>query len=338
MRILVTGAAGFIGYHMSRALLAAGHAVYGMDNLNAYYDVRLKYARIRELGIRQDDMIQGKEIKGKNGFVFFYLDLLDSANLNALFASFKPEVVIHLAAQAGVRHSIHHPQSFMDSNVQGFFNILEACRRNPVKHLIYASSSSVYGSNEEIPFKESVSTHSPVSLYGATKKAGEILAHSYVALYKIPSTGLRFFTVYGPWGRPDMAYYKFADHIMHDEPIDVYNNGNLSRDFTYIDDIVRGIEELIHHPPGEKDSSLHRIVNIGRSHPVNLMEFIEILEKYLGKKAVKNFLPMQPGDVSTTWADTSVLKELTGYSPSTDLEDGIRQFVDWYKAYSHIAH
>ena len=336
MRILVTGAAGFIGYHMSKTLLAAGHEVYGMDNLNAYYDVRLKYARLKELGIRRDDLVQGKEIKGKNGFIFYYLDLLDSPNLNALFNSFKPEVVIHLAAQAGVRHSIHHPQSFMDSNVQGFFNILEACRRNPVKHLIYASSSSVYGSNEEIPFKETALTHSPVSLYGATKKAGEILAHSYVSLYKIPSTGLRFFTVYGPWGRPDMAYYKFADHIMQNEPIDVYNNGNLSRDFTYIDDIIHGIEALIIHPPIGEDNALHRIVNIGRSQPVNLLEFIETLEKCLGKKAIKNFLPMQQGDVSTTWADTTALKELTGYSPSTNLEDGISKFVDWYKDYYHI--
>jgi len=338
MRILVTGAAGFIGYHMSNALLTAGHEVYGMDNLNAYYDIRLKYARLKELGIRGEDLIQGKEIKGKNGFVFYYLDLLDSANLNALFRSFQPEVVIHLAAQAGVRHSIHHPQSFMDSNVQGFFNILEACRRHPVKHLIYASSSSVYGSNEEIPFKESVSTHSPVSLYGATKKAGEILAHSYVALYKIPSTGLRFFTVYGPWGRPDMAYYKFADHIMHDEPIDVYNHGHLSRDFTYIDDIVQGIEGLISHPPTGEDHTLHRIVNIGRSQPVDLLEFIETLEKHLDKKAIKNFLPMQQGDVATTWADTTVLKQLTGYAPSTNLEDGIRQFVDWYTSYHKLAH
>lgn len=334
MRILVTGAAGFIGYHMSKALLAAGHKVYGMDNLNAYYDVRLKYARLKELGIHQENLVQGRELKGNDGFVFYYLDLMDSANLHELFSSFKPEVVIHLAAQAGVRHSIHHPQSFMDSNVQGFFNILEACRRNPVRHLIYASSSSVYGSNEEIPFKESASTKSPVSLYGATKKAGEILAHSYVALYKIPSTGLRFFTVYGPWGRPDMAYYKFADRIMQDKPIDVYNNGNLSRDFTYVDDIIKGIEGLITHPPLND----HRIVNIGRSQPVNLLEFIQILEKYLGKKAAKNFLPMQQGDVSTTWADTSVLKNLTGYAPSTNLDDGIRKFVEWYKDYHQHTH
>lgn len=332
MRILVTGAAGFIGFHMCRALLEEGHEVYGMDNLNAYYDVRLKYARLAELGVKQEDLIQGKKILAESGLAFYYLDLLDSVNLNALFTTVQPEVVIHLAAQAGVRHSIHHPQSFIDSNVQGFFNILEACRRNPVKHLVYASSSSVYGSNAEIPFTESAPTHTPVSLYGATKKAGEVLAHSYVALYKIPSTGLRFFTVYGPWGRPDMAYYKFADHILHEQPIDVYNNGHMERDFTYIDDIIEGIIALIHTPPTE-DQHLHRIVNIGRSSPVNLLTFIEFLEKYLGKKAIKHFMPIQQGDVPSTWADTTLLRNLTGYSPSTDLEEGIRSFVDWYIAY-----
>lgn len=332
MRILVTGAAGFIGFHMCRTLLKEGHEVYGMDNLNAYYDVRLKYARLAELGIKQEDLIQGKKIQAESGLAFYYLDLLDSVNLNALFTTVQPEVVIHLAAQAGVRHSIHHPQSFIDSNVQGFFNILEACRRHPVRHLVYASSSSVYGSNSEIPFKESAPTHTPVSLYGATKKAGEVLAHSYVALYKIPSTGLRFFTVYGPWGRPDMAYYKFADHILHEQPIDVYNDGHMERDFTYIDDIIEGITALIHTPPTE-DQHLHRIVNIGRSSPVNLMTFIGFLEKYLGKKAIIHFMPIQQGDVPSTWADTTLLRNLTGYSPATDLEEGIRSFVEWYVEY-----
>lgn len=332
MRILVTGAAGFIGFHMCRALLKEGHEVYGMDNLNAYYDVRLKYARLAELGIKQEDLIQGKKIQAESGLAFYYLDLLDSVNLNALFTTVQPEVVIHLAAQAGVRHSIHHPQSFIDSNVQGFFNILEACRRHPVRHLVYASSSSVYGSNSEIPFKESAPTHTPVSLYGATKKAGEVLAHSYVALYKIPSTGLRFFTVYGPWGRPDMAYYKFADHILHEQPIDVYNDGHMERDFTYIDDIIEGITALIHTPPTE-DQHLHRIVNIGRSSPVNLLTFIGFLEKYLGKKAIIHFMPIQQGDVPSTWADTTLLRNLTGYSPATDLEEGIRSFVEWYVEY-----
>ena len=334
MKILVTGAAGFIGFHMSKALVAEGHEVYGLDNLNAYYDVRLKYARLQQLGVGMDNLIQGKAIAGTKGFTFYYLDLIDGANIMALFADLRPDVVIHLAAQAGVRHSIYHPQSYLDSNIQGFFNILEACRRNPVKHLVYASSSSVYGSNTDIPFKESDRTNRPVSLYGATKKAGEILAHSYVELYKIPSTGLRFFTVYGPWGRPDMAYYKFADQIMHDDTIDVYNQGMMERDFTYIDDIINGILALIHQPPENED--LHRIFNIGRSRPVNLLVFIELLEKHLGKEARKIFLPIQPGDVPSTWADTTALKELTGYAPVTDLDEGIRKFVAWYKSYKDI--
>ena len=317
--------------------MAEGHEVYGLDNLNAYYDVRLKYARLAQLGISQDNLVEGVPVKGKNGFTFYYLDLTDNVNLSALFADLRPEVVVHLAAQAGVRHSIHHPQSFLDSNVQGFFNILEACRRYPVKHLVYASSSSVYGANAEIPFKESDRTNKPVSLYGATKKAGEVLAHSYVELYKIPSTGLRFFTVYGPWGRPDMAYFKFADLIMQGGTIDVYNQGMMERDFTYVDDIINGIVGLIHHPPENHNGDLHRIVNIGRSSPVNLLIFIELLEKHLGRQANKNFMPIQPGDVPSTWADTSELQKITGYSPTTDLEEGIRKFVDWYKAYKGIA-
>jgi len=336
VKILVTGAAGFIGFHLSKVLMAEGHEVHGLDNLNAYYDVSLKYARLQHLGISMDNMIQGKAIPGSDGFTFYYLDLVDSANISALFAELRPEVVIHLAAQAGVRHSIYHPQSYMDSNIQGFFNILEACRRHPVKHLVYASSSSVYGANKDVPFKETDHTDQPVSLYGATKKAGEILAHSYVALYKIPSTGLRFFTVYGPWGRPDMAYYKFADQIMHGDTIDVYNHGNMERDFTYVDDIVNGINALIHHPPDETEGHLHRIVNIGRSSPIKLLTFIELLEKYLGREATKNFMAIQPGDVPATWADTTALKTLTGYSPSTDLEEGIRNFVVWYKSYKGI--
>ncbi len=333
MKILVTGAAGFIGFHMSKALIAEGHEVYGLDNLNAYYDVRLKYARLEQLGVKKGNLVQGKAMPGMHGFTFFYLDLMDSANLSALFADIRPEVVIHLAAQAGVRHSIHHPQSFIDSNVQGFFNILEACRRYPVKHLVYASSSSVYGSNSDIPFKESDRTNQPVSLYGATKKAGEVIANAYVSLYKIPSTGLRFFTVYGPWGRPDMAYYKFADLIMQDEPIDVYNDGHMERDFTYVDDIINGIQGLINHPPGEDMDELHRIINIGRSKPVNLLEFIETLEKHLGKEAKKHFMPIQPGDVPSTWADTSALQKITGYAPTVDLEEGIQKFVAWYTVY-----
>lgn len=319
---------------MSKKLMEEGHDVYGLDNLNAYYDVRLKYARLEQLGIRKEQLIEGKELKGAKGFTFYYMDLLDRAALTSLFADLRPEVVIHLAAQAGVRHSIHHPQSFIDSNIQGFFNILEACRKYPVAHLVYASSSSVYGSNADTPFKETDRTDHPVSLYGATKKAGEILAQSYVELYKIPSTGLRFFTVYGPWGRPDMAYFKFADQIMNGETIDVYNHGHMERDFTYVDDIINGISALIHYPPSLEHGDLHRIVNIGRSSPVTLLTFIELLEKYLGRESKKQFLPIQQGDVPSTWADTSALQQLTGYAPSINLEEGIRKFVDWYRSYT----
>ena len=322
---------------MCKALISEGHEVYGLDNINGYYDVRLKHSRLELLGIQTDKLVQGKSIAGDKGFVFYYLDMLNASLLNALFAEVKPQVVVHLAAQAGVRHSIDNPQSFIDSNIQGFFNILEACRRYPVEHLVYASSSSVYGSNTDIPFKESDRTSHPVSLYGATKKAGEVLAHSYVALYKIPATGLRFFTVYGPWGRPDMAYFKFADQITHGHTIDVYNNGKMERDFTYVDDIIQGISGLIHHPPTEASGDLHRIVNIGRNHPVKLLDFIELLEKHLGKQAKKNMLPIQQGDVIATWADSSALKNLTGYSPSTNLDEGIRHFVEWYKSYYRIS-
>lgn len=322
---------------MCRALIAEGHEVIGLDNINGYYDVRLKHSRLELLGIQTNKLVQGKSSTGDKGFVFYYLDILNVSLLTELFEKVRPQVVIHLAAQAGVRHSIDNPQSFIDSNIQGFFNILEACRRYPVEHLVYASSSSVYGSNADIPFKESDRTSHPVSLYGATKKAGEVLAHSYVALYKIPSTGLRFFTVYGPWGRPDMAYFKFAEQIMRGETIDVYNNGEMERDFTYVDDIIDGISALIHHPPSRESGDLHRIVNIGRNHPVKLLEFIELLEKHLRKEAKKNYLPIQPGDVLATWADSSALKKLTGYAPSTDLDDGIRQFVEWYKSYYRIS-
>jgi len=333
MRILVTGAAGFIGYHLCRTLLDQGHEVVGLDNLNAYYDVNLKYARLRELGIEQEDLVEGRALAGKKGFTFYYQDLTDAANLLGLFADRRPEVVVQLAAQAGVRHSIHHPQSFIDSNLTGFFNVLEACRRFPVRHLLYASSSSVYGANAKIPFSETDRTDQPLSLYGATKKAGEVLAHSYAELYGIPMTGLRFFTVYGPWGRPDMAYYKFAAHIVDGRSIDIYNNGDMSRDFTYVDDIIQGITALIDLPPQGVKGQLHRILNIGRSQPVNLMEFVELLEKHLGREARKHYLSMQPGDVPTTWADTGALSALTGYAPSTDLETGIRTFVGWFTRY-----
>ena len=334
MKIFVTGAAGFIGFHLCKSLLAQGHEVHGIDNINHYYDPALKHARLLELGISHPE--SGSDSKGVDHFAFHFLDLMEGEKLMALFAKERPEVVIHLAAQAGVRHSITEPQSFIDSNIQGFFNVLECVRKHPVMHLLYASSSSVYGSNSETPFRESARTNQPVSLYGATKKAGEVIAHSYVELYKIPATGLRFFTVYGPWGRPDMAYYKFADLITQGKTIDVYNDGQMQRDFTYVDDIVEGIISLIDYPPSRTMDTPHRILNIGRSSPVNLLAFIELLEENIGKKANKNYLPMQIGEIETTYADTSALKELTGYSPSTDLEEGIRKFASWYKSYHGI--
>jgi UDP-glucuronate 4-epimerase len=337
MKVLVTGAAGFIGFHMCKALLDEGHIVYGLDNLNEYYPQDLKRARLQNLGIQSGELSFGGSYAGENQFTFFLQDLLNSDELNELVTSTSPDIIIHLAAQAGVRHSIRHPQSFIDSNIQGFFNVLEACRNFPVSHLIYASSSSVYGNNPEIPFKESVDTSQPISLYGATKKAGEVLAYSYSELYKIPATGLRFFTVYGPWGRPDMAYYKFADQIIKGEPVEVYNQGDMSRDFTYIDDIIKGMKSLIPFPPESINGTPHRVLNIGRNHPVNLLTFLEILEKFLERKAVKVYLPMQQGDVPVTWADTSALQQLTGYIPSIDLEEGIRNFVSWYKSYYGIS-
>lgn len=336
MKFLVTGAAGFIGYHMCKALIDNGHNVQGLDNMNTYYDPSLKQARLKDLGVSNENLIYGNKYQGNSGFIFHYQDLLDDSALNTMVADIRPEIIIHLAAQAGVRHSIRHPQSFIDSNIQGFFNVLEVCRNFPVKHLIYASSSSVYGTNTDIPFNESSPTNEPISLYGATKKAGEILAHSYVELYHIPATGLRFFTVYGPWGRPDMAYYKFANQIIKGEKIEVYNHGDMSRDFTYIDDIIDGISALIHFPPDASSGVQHRILNIGRNSPVNLLTFIELLEKYLGRKAVRTFLPLQQGDIASTWADTHALQQLTGYTPSTNLDEGIRKFVTWYKSYHDI--
>jgi UDP-glucuronate 4-epimerase len=322
LKILVTGAAGFIGYHLCRALLSQHHEVSGIDNLNSYYDVKLKEARLANLA---------NEL-----FTFHKLDITEAENLFEIIGEIRPEILVHLAAQAGVRHSIRHPQSFIDSNIQGFFNVLEACRKFPVEHLVYASSSSVYGANSPIPFTENARTNQPVSLYGATKKASEVLTHSYAALYRIPSTGLRFFTVYGPWGRPDMAYYKFANQIIQGETIELYNEGRMERDFTYIDDIIYGVISILDVPP-QQDSSWHRILNIGRGHPVNLMQFVETLEKHLGRSAEKKYLPLQEGELERTWADPGELQKLTGYSPSTDLDEGIRNFVLWYKSYLGIS-
>ncbi|MDQ1244798.1 MAG: UDP-glucuronate 4-epimerase [Campylobacterota bacterium] len=329
MKILVTGTAGFIGYHLAKKLLERGDEVVGLDNINDYYDVNLKYARLAELGIDKESIkenslaISTKYPKHK----FIKASLEDSGTINKLFESEKFDAVCNLAAQAGVRYSIENPHAYIQSNVVGFLNILEACRSFHVKNLAYASSSSVYGLNESQPFKTTDKTDTPISLYAATKKSNELMAHTYSHLYGIQTTGLRFFTVYGPWGRPDMAPMLFADAISNDRAIKVFNHGNMSRDFTYIDDIVDGVIKVIDNP------SNCNVYNIGNNAPVSLMEFIETLEDALGKKAEKNFMPMQDGDVVSTYADVSGLMNDFGYKPDTKLSDGIGEFVKWYKSF-----
>ena len=332
MNVLVTGAAGFIGMHVVQRLAARGDRVVGIDNVNAYYDPALKEARLAELS-------------GLPGFRFERLDIADGPALDALFAREKFDRVVHLAAQAGVRYSIENPLAYGESNLAGFLNVLEACRRHPVSHLVYASSSSVYGGNAKMPFSEADSVDHPVSLYAATKKANELMAHTYSHLYAIPTTGLRFFTVYGPWGRPDMAYFSFTRDILAGTPIAVFNEGRMMRDFTYIDDIVDGVVAVLDKPatpdpafdalaphPG-RSRAPYRVFNIGNQDPVQLGAFIETIEKALGVQAVKVFKPMQPGDVVATYADVSALREWTGVSPKTPLADGIGRFVDWYRGH-----
>ena len=332
MRVLVTGAAGFIGMHAVQRLCARGDVVVGIDNLNAYYDPSLKHARLGELA-------------GLPTFRFERLDIVDASGLDALFAREKFDRVVHLAAQAGVRYSIENPLAYGDSNLAGFLNILEACRRHPVEHLVYASSSSVYGGNAKMPFSEGDSVDHPASLYAATKKANELMAHAYSHLYAIPTTGLRFFTVYGPWGRPDMAYFSFTRDILDGTPIDVYNDGRMLRDFTYIDDIVDGVVAVLDKPatpdarfdplvPNPASSQApYRVFNIGNQDPVALGDFIETIERALGVEAIKHYEPMQPGDVVATHADVSALKAWTGVSPHTPLSVGIGRFVEWFKRY-----
>lgn len=318
MKVLVTGAAGFIGRAVSERLLIDGFQVVGLDNLNDYYAVELKHARLATL-------------EGKTGFSFHKLDMVDGDNLFALFEQENVDYVIHLAAQAGVRYSIQNPIAYTQSNLLGFTNLLEACRRYPVKHTLYASSSSVYGKNAKVPFSEDDRTDEPVSFYAATKKANEVMAASYAHLYELPLTGLRFFTVYGPWGRPDMAPWLFTEAILQHREIKVFNHGKLQRDFTYIDDIVEGIIKLLPCVPQHKPS--HQLFNIGNHQPVELMEFIGCVERACGQEAVKVYLPMQDGDVPVTYADTSRLQAAIGFSPDTSLGDGIQRFVDWYQAY-----
>lgn len=323
-KILVTGAAGFIGFHLSKLLLQKGVTVIGFDNINDYYDVNLKYARLAILE------------KFEN-FTFVKGDLADKTAVDNLFSENKFDIVVNLAAQAGVRYSIENPQAYIESNVIGFFNILEACRNNPVEHLLYASSSSVYGNQQKTPFSTDDDVSKPISLYAATKKSNELMAYTYSHLYGIPSTGLRFFTVYGPYGRPDMAYFSFTQKIMKGETIKIFNNGDMYRDFTYVDDIVKGIENMLCNPPeADENGDRATVYNIGNNSPEKLMYFIETLEKALGKTAQKEFLPMQPGDVYQTYADVTPLIEKYGFKPSTSIEDGLARFVEWYKEYYNV--
>jgi UDP-glucuronate 4-epimerase len=320
--ILLTGAAGFIGSHVAKRLLQRGDRVLGLDNLNDYYDPALKRARLRRL-------------EGAPGFRFVQLDLADRTGMAGLFAAERFDSVIHLAAQAGVRYSITHPHAYLDSNLTGFGHVLEGCRAQEVAHLVYASSSSVYGGNTKMPFAETDAVDHPVSLYAATKKANELMAHSYSHLYGFPTTGLRFFTVYGPWGRPDMAYHLFTRAILAGEPISVFNHGDMRRDFTYIDDITEGVLRVLDRPatPEGVGAAPYRVFNIGNSEPVQLLDFIGCIENALGKTAIRQLLPMQPGDVPATYASTQALQDWVGFAPSTPLAEGIGSFVRWYCAY-----
>lgn len=333
-KVLVTGSAGFIGMHTALRLAEKGFDVVGIDNLNTYYSVDLKLARLREQGIETNNIQYNRMLQGVEGIRFSQMDLADAYLIEELFEKECFDYVIHLAAQAGVRYSIENPHAYIDANVKGFLDILESCVKNDVKHLVYASSSSVYGLNKEVPFKETDQTETQVSLYAATKKANEAMAHSYACVHKLPVTGLRFFTVYGPFGRPDMALFKFTKRILADEPIDVYNNGDLSRDFTYVDDIVDGILSLVKKKP--ESEIPYGIYNIGRGEPVALDDFIKAIEKATGKTAKRNNLPMQPGDVLRTSADTTELGSYVGYSPVTSIEEGVENFVSWYKKYYKI--
>ena len=337
MKILVTGAAGFIGFHVSGKLLSMGHSVVGLDNINDYYDVNLKHGRLAELGISRQaekNTIAESTIHGEK-FRFTYMDLEDRKSLPELFENEKFDVVCNLAAQAGVRYSIENPFAYIESNIIGFMNILEACRNYDVKKVVYASSSSVYGLNDKMPFSTDDNVDNPISLYAATKKSNELMAHTYSHLFGIKTIGLRFFTVYGPWGRPDMAMFLFTDAILNDKPIKVFNEGRLSRDFTYIDDIVDGVIATLFKEDKDGDN-LYELYNIGNSKPVKLLDFISEIEKSTGKTAQKDYLPMQPGDVERTWADVEPLKRDFDYEPSTEIGEGVRNFVEWYKKYYNV--
>ncbi|MEL6835034.1 MAG: NAD-dependent epimerase [Bacteroidota bacterium] len=346
MKILVTGTAGFIGFHLANRLIADGHEIVGLDIINDYYDVNVKYGRLSEAGISKESIQAGTLVSSITNphYRFIQLDLTDNDGLEALFAAEQFDTVVNLAAQAGVRYSLINPRAYIDSNIIGFTNVLECCRHHNVKHLVYASSSSVYGLNEKMPLSTSDNVDHPISLYAASKKSNELMAHTYSHLFDLPTTGLRFFTVYGPWGRPDMALFLFTDAMLKGEPIKVFNHGNMVRDFTYVDDIVEGIVRVIDNPPkgnanwtgAKPDPSTskgpYKVYNIGNNNPVKLMDFIEAIEEELGVVAEKNMMDIQPGDVPATYADVKDLVDHLGYVPSTSIEKGVRAFIDWYKS------
>lgn len=346
-KILITGTAGFIGFHLTKKIIETGHEITGLDIVNDYYDINLKFGRLNELGIDHNNVRYGQEAQStrSDNLCFYKISLEDKVAVNELFEEKKFDIVINLAAQAGVRYSLENPHSYIESNILGFLNILEASRHHKVGHLVYASSSSVYGLNDEMPFSTHHSVNHPISLYAASKKSNEMMAHSYSSLFDLPTTGLRFFTVYGPWGRPDMALFLFTSAILEDRPIDIFNMGNMLRDFTYVDDIVNGIIKVKDKIPKSNpkwngknpDPAISKapfqLYNIGNNKPVKLMDFIEALEEVLGKKAIKNLMPMQLGDVPATYADVSGLVNDFGYKPDTDYHEGIRRFVEWYKGF-----
>jgi len=351
MKLLMTGTAGFIGFHLVKKLVNLGHEIIGLDSINDYYDVDLKFGRLNETGIEPNEIEYNKLIESNKypNYRFIKLNLEDNANIKSLFDNENFDMVCHLAAQAGVRYSITNPHSYIQSNIVGFLNILEGCRHNDIKHLVYASSSSVYGLNTKMPFSTQDNVDHPVSLYAASKKSNELMAHTYSHLYSIPTTGLRFFTVYGPWGRPDMAYFKFTKAIFEGKTIDVYNHGNMERDFTYVDDVVDGIMNIVDSEPpaGNNEWSCedpglssskapYKIYNIGNNSPVNLMDFIGAIEKATGKEAKKNYKRMQPGDVVSTWADVDDLMRDFNYRPDTPIDEGVKRFADWYRKYYKV--
>lgn len=350
MKILVTGTAGFVGFHLANRLLNDGHVVIGIDSINDYYDVLLKHGRLEVAGIDTKSMEYNQPALSSvyPAYTFYYLHLENKEALQQVFEKHQPEIVINLAAQAGVRYSIENPDAYVQSNLVGFANLLECCRYGNIKHLLFASSSSVYGLNDEIPFTEDQHVDHPISFYAATKKSNELMAHVYSHLFRIPVTGLRFFTVYGPWGRPDMALFLFTKNILDGKPIKVFNNGNMQRDFTYIDDIIEGVVRAMHHPPeadkawtnktssAATSSAPYKIYNIGHNSPINLLDFIDALEAALGIPAKREMLPMQPGEVLVTYANVESLVHDVGYMPSTGIAEGVKQFINWYKDFYKV--